>query len=1139
MAARSSYPSPGRGRGTLPLLLLCLFSLAGSEGAHSSDRPAPPNDLAARTDSLYEAAAYEQALRAALDGLALARTMEGPAAERLTAWLVRVAQCQIKLNRLDEAKPILDEAVAIEATRSSGPHPDAIELKRTLLWWEQGRWNPEAMLKSANDCVDLARRVYGPGDPRVARDLTALANVFIDLDRPGEAAAPINEAERLVVPAWGREHETMADILAVRAELARSKGDLAAAIVFLEQSVEIVQEQRGSDHPSLGPFLRGLGEVHRLHGDLDEAEKCFRRILDIETAAYGPGHPGTGLSLNNLGVVLKNKGDLTGAASAYEGSLAAQIAGHGENTPDVAVTMVNLSALKQAMGQEAAGIRLLRRAVAIMERTMGPEHTRTAWALSHLAQAERRHGQFREAGELFRRCLRIAQLVHGPVHPDVVLYWIGIGQCLRDEGRLEEAVSEFQKADSIGTVLFGPDSHELARYRRELGVTLLLLGRTEEARSLLEACAATIERELGPEHPALNQCLAGLTIAALRRGDYERARELADRNLATAERVFGESALRRSLLLKLAVEVAAGDWETATAHGIRAAEIALQIQDDVLQVSSEREMLLYVEHCQRVLGTLLAAIQTTRDVPDSILARAFSLAARQHGQTVDRFAMRRRLLELAADTSATRALYEQHRIASERLAACVVAGPQGKPDEYMKARAEAREAKTRAERALAEASSDPRFRIDRSAKSERLAPEDVAAQLEPGATLIQFVRFPVLSVHTEAWRPGAPSIEGALFHGREDHYGAFRLRASNPARWRIDFVDLGEAAATDTLVASYRRSIVAVPPGRRPTVRQESVYRKAARDLAQAVWTPLLGEPGIRPPGEETDKQPFVLLVPTSWLHMVDFNTLLARNGDPILESWRLHLLSSVRDLFREYREPKKEGSLLAVGNPEGVRPLGLCTDRIDPTVPLPGSEEEAREISALFRQSQNGEVVLMTGREANETAVKRRIEHAQIAHIAAHGFFCEDVHFSEGEQEEATLDPLLRCGIVLAPGTEGDDGFLTAQEIVARDLRDLDWVVLSACESGLGPLVSGEGLYGLRRAFEIAGAHTVITALWRIDDRATRDLMSSLYRNRLQGRSTVDALRAAQLDRLHRERRRNRVHPASWGGIITEGDWR
>jgi CHAT domain-containing protein len=298
-----------------------------------------------------------------------------------------------------------------------------------------------------------------------------------------------------------------------------------------------------------------------------------------------------------------------------------------------------------------------------------------------------------------------------------------------------------------------------------------------------------------------------------------------------------------------------------------------------------------------------------------------------------------------------------------------------------------------------------------------------------------------------------------------------------------------------------------------------------------------------------------VFLVPISWLHLLDFNTLLSPYGELAIERWKIHLLSSGRDLLRiSPRRPSGEG-LLAVGNPFcGDRPPeqqpqmawsldrshpALCAEAYHAPPPLPGAETEARSIAELFASVTGEPTILLLGSEAKEEYVKARCAGNRMIHLATHGFFCEEDSHRPILDVDRLTDPLLMSGLILTPSAT-DDGLLTAQELCLLDLRAADWVVLSACNSGLGRLVPGEGLFGLRRALEIAGARTVVMAVWRIHDTQIQDLMAEIYRLRMAGCSTVDAIRDAQLRRLHQQRQRhNRIHPYLWGGIIATGDWR
>ena len=123
--------------------------------------------------------------------------------------------------------------------------------------------------------------------------------------------------------------------------------------------------------------------------------------------------------------------------------------------------------------------------------------------------------------------------------------------------------------------------------------------------------------------------------------------------------------------------------------------------------------------------------------------------------------------------------------------------------------------------------------------------------------------------------------------------------------------------------------------------------------------------------------------------------------------------------------------------------------------------------------------------------------------------------------------------------GVDSEDGILTAEEIAILNLTGVEWAVLSACDTGLGEVRSGEGVFGLRRAFQIAGAQTVITSLWAADDRATGDWMHAFYQAKLKAhRSTAESMREASMGVLRMRREAGlSTHPFFWGGLIASGD--
>jgi CHAT domain-containing protein len=141
--------------------------------------------------------------------------------------------------------------------------------------------------------------------------------------------------------------------------------------------------------------------------------------------------------------------------------------------------------------------------------------------------------------------------------------------------------------------------------------------------------------------------------------------------------------------------------------------------------------------------------------------------------------------------------------------------------------------------------------------------------------------------------------------------------------------------------------------------------------------------------------------------------------------------------------------------------------------------------------------------------------------------------------------NPLLLSGLALAGANlrdaaslEQEDGILTAEEITALDLRGVEWAVLSGCNTGLGRIDDGEGVLGLRRAFLLAGTHSVIMSLWAVEDETARQWMTALYRaRRKQGLRAAEASRAASLSVLrHRRARDESTHPFHWGAFLAVG---
>ncbi|WP_421874204.1 CHAT domain-containing protein [Marinoscillum sp.] len=208
----------------------------------------------------------------------------------------------------------------------------------------------------------------------------------------------------------------------------------------------------------------------------------------------------------------------------------------------------------------------------------------------------------------------------------------------------------------------------------------------------------------------------------------------------------------------------------------------------------------------------------------------------------------------------------------------------------------------------------------------------------------------------------------------------------------------------------------------------------------------------------------------------------------------------------------------------------------------LPGTKKEVNLIDSLYNTKQLPATTYLSN-EALEDSIKR-LNNPRTLHIATHGFFLESDH-DDQTQDEYVQNPLLRSGLILAGAnsfiSEGqiseevrhdEDGILTAYEAMNLKLDGTELVVLSACETGLGEVKNGEGVYGLQRAFQVAGADAIIMSMWTVDDDATQELMTNFYEEWLSGSDKQTAFITAQ-KRLKDKWK----SPYYWGAFVMIGN--
>jgi CHAT domain-containing protein len=273
--------------------------------------------------------------------------------------------------------------------------------------------------------------------------------------------------------------------------------------------------------------------------------------------------------------------------------------------------------------------------------------------------------------------------------------------------------------------------------------------------------------------------------------------------------------------------------------------------------------------------------------------------------------------------------------------------------------------------------------------------------------------------------------------------------------------------------------------------------------------------------------------------HQINVNTLQGPGtGQYILQRYDVHYLLNPAQVLQRRTSLFARKQAVLMGDPQFDLSLGDSKTRDDDKKfsSLPGTHAEIVKIDEILKNKAWTTNVFLK-RTATEKNLKS-VHSPAILHIATHGFFSAD---KVALSAEAKKDFLFHSGLILSGANKSldnetppldDDGILTAYEVMNLDLSKTDLVVLSACETGLGKIENGEGVYGLQRSFLQAGARGILISLWKIDDLVTQELMIKLYQYLFQGKTEQEALKLAQLDLIQK----NNAHPVLWGGFILMG---
>jgi CHAT domain-containing protein/tetratricopeptide (TPR) repeat protein len=953
-------------------------------------------------------------------------------------------------------------------------------------------------------CLSLRSRLLGKEHEDYANALDNLGSLKKHQGRAQEAEAYYKEALQIVEKRIGKTHRDYARILNNLANLYRSNNNFDAAERLLLESVQIRAAVLGKEHPD---YARGVASMALLFTETSRYEQALRlyeEALRIQEKTIGKEHPNYAVTLHNKAVLLRMLGKYFDAEEQYLRVIELQEKTIGKETDDCANSLRNLGFLYQILGRSREGIQLLREAQGIYTKIHGPKHQEVAKTTADLAAIYYKIGQFDQAEQLYREALPVLEATLGDQHPEYYLRMQNLALLYASTSRYDESLTILNQIKNRFPEKMKNGS-EYAELLYNLGFICTKQGKLAESEQFYNESIQTYAAFAAAQNPGYIQTLLQLGLLYSTTSQHE---------------------LAVSLLQK--------------AHSEE-----MTLLSTTLRQQSEAELIKYLSTFSRHTAMLYSANQFIGDSNPILREKSYDNALFFKNIVLDLVNQRTRLTQ-----SDTAVQVSQNMIVYRRRLQKALNAP---PAERDSARIAEWEEKANAlEKELA------RIVDGYGDLIRQVSWKAVQRQLQPGEAAVELVSYRYQNLY-----PTDSILYAALVVLPTDTAPHFiPLFEERQLQALLHRPELGEELTVKGLYAPNSELLHLLWTPLEPLLRNVKTVYYAPAGLLHRVNPAAL---------RDADKQP--LSAGREWVRvgstrelvtgrLADRSYALDPNASATAAVWGgiRYDMDSTAFAAANPLDPnagplpefeRKDGKfryMVEEGSPALSSSNGRRGGDIDGWEPLPGSRQETNQVDSLLQRA-GFRTEVLTGYRATEERFKALGQSAsspRILHVATHGFAYPDP--KKEPQRDLALeepvyklqdDPMLRSGLILAganhywaakrPLQNREDGVLVAYEVRDLNLRNTELAVLSACQTGLGDVVGSEGVYGLQRAFHIAGAKFLIVSLWQVPDEQTRELMRLFYENWVDKREPLrDAFNHAQATLRAQE-----PNPYRWAGFV------
>ncbi|MEA5503662.1 CHAT domain-containing tetratricopeptide repeat protein [Halotia wernerae UHCC 0503] len=1098
-------------------------------GSEHPDVAQSLNNLAA----LYHAqGSYLQAEKLFLEALELWKEIFGEEHFQVATNLNNLAEIYREQGQYIKSEQVHLDVLAMRKYLFGDEHPDIAQTLTNLatLYTSQGRYRDAEQMHL--QALAMKKSLFENEHFEITISLNNLAALYDFQGRYLEAEEKFLE----VLDRWkkilGSEHPYIASTLNNLAENYKEQGRYVEAEQKYLAALAMRQRLLGRQHPDVAASLNNLAESYLNQGRYLEAEKKYLEAYSLRKQLFGSEHIDVFDSLINLAVTYTYQGRYLEAERQYLLIIPKLESLLGKEHPGIANNLNNVAGLYEEQGRYSEAEQKYLAALEIQKNLLGNEHPEIATTLNQIAGLYRLQGRYSESEQLHLESLAMTKHLLGERHPSVAASLNNLAVLYDAIAQYSQAESLLLEALSIVKNAFGDQHPHVSSNMNNLAVIYDFQGRYQEAEQLHLETLQLRKSLLGESHPQISTSLNNLAELYFSLGRYQEAEQKYLETLAMRKRLLGEEHPDVAFSLNnLATVLAATNRpEESLLCRIQASQINDKIIRNIFAFSSESDRLAFLQKIRNNFDLFLSLV--CNHLADSNSAKLAALD----------FVLKRKGLTASALAAQNEAFYNGHypqltekfrqlRDLNNQIIHLTFTVP--KTDDLATYQENLRQLQSRHNNLQKQLAAEvPEIQL-----SEQFDCQAIAAALPPNSILVEFVHFDLFDFQA------IPANGKTQWHPAR--YLAFILTAGKPDA--VQMIDLGAAAVIDRLIQVFRlqasdytqHTLAWGKSSDTPKLHIKSYNPTDAMQLSQALFDPIR---------DLVKDCRHLIIAPDSNLNLVPFQILpIDTTGSHLLmDEYTISYLSVGREILRSQVRPPRGfvSAPLIIADPDFDFAADSVTDRETDNIPTPQIPELFNTLTTknLLRAPGTrflGESVatklpnakLYLGAEALETRLTSS-QCPSIMLIATHGLFQSDSEPQSVTKKRNLLsmerlrttkveNPMLRSGLALAGANtwlaggnlpkDAGKGFVFAQDIASLDLWANELTVLSACDTARGDIKIGEGVFGLRRAFAVAGSKTLVMSLWSVPDKVTALLMERFFDNFQSGMGQAEALHSAQ----------------------------